>query len=136
MFCLQRLMCWIILYNFLFIYCKVNLRFTLQEIGETVCFLSLEINFPGLKSQVGFGEVISLQKFVTWIVFVDIVCLWNIAGSVYPNTNVRSTFSLSEKLYSGEEGGNRLKRMRFSEDRETTQRRKVKTVGGFWGQQI
>ncbi len=36
----------------------------------------------------------------------------------------RSTFSLSDKLYSGEEGGS-FKRMRFSEDSETTQRRKV-----------
>jgi hypothetical protein len=36
----------------------------------------------------------------------------------------RSTFSLSDKMYSGEEGGS-FKRMRFSEDNETTQRRKV-----------
>ena len=36
----------------------------------------------------------------------------------------RSTFSLSDKMYSGEEGGS-FKRMRFSEDSETTQRRKV-----------
>ncbi len=59
-----------------------------------------------------------------WVTIVKLICCKQTFWWEFSCFLPRSTFSLSDKMYSGEEGGS-FKRMRFSEDSETTQRRKV-----------